>query len=67
MKNRWLNEKIYYRCYILYAINLYDKNLMTVRGKGKYTYKQEERKKGEEYISKLLKQYFPKNKIIYFS
>ena len=49
------------------AINLYDKNLMTVRGKGKYTYKQEERKKGEEYISKLLKQYFPKNKIIYFS
>lgn len=40
---------------------------MTVRGKGKYTYKQEERKKGEEYISKLLKQYFTKNKIIYFS
>ena len=67
MKNRWLNEKIYSRWYILYAINLYDKNLMTVRGKGKYTYKQEERKKGEEYISKLLKQYFPKNKIIYFS
>lgn len=49
------------------ATNLYDKNLMTVRGKGKYTYKQEKRKKGEEYISKLLKQYFPKNKIIYFS
>ena len=40
---------------------------MTVRGKGKYTYKQEERKKGEEYISKLLQQYFPKNRIIYLS
>ena len=49
------------------AINLYDENLMTGRGKGKYTYKQEERKKGEEYIGKLLKQYFPNNEIKYFS
>lgn len=49
------------------AINLYDTNLMTGRGKGKYTYKQEERKKGEEYIRGLLEKYFPQNEIKYFS
>ena len=49
------------------AINLYDQNLMTGRGKGKYTYKQEERKKAEEYIKSLLNEYFPDNKIMYFS
>ena len=49
------------------AINLYDQNLMTGRGKGKYTYKQEARRIGEEYIKNLLEKYFPENKIIYFS
>ena len=49
------------------AVKLYNEELMTVRGKGKYTYKQEERKKGEEYIGKLLSKYFPKNNIVYFS
>ena len=49
------------------AINLYDEKLMTGRGKGKYTYKQEERKRGEEYIQELLNKYFPDNKIVYFS
>ncbi len=49
------------------AVKLYNEELMTVRGKGKYTYKQEERKKGEEYIRKLLSEYFPKNNIVYFS
>ena len=49
------------------AINLYDQDLMTGRGKGKYTYKQELRKKGEEHIGKLLEKYFPNNKIVYFS
>ena len=49
------------------AINLYDANLMTGRGKGKYTYKQEQRKIGEEYIKGLLEEHFPKNKIVYFS
>ena len=49
------------------AVKLYNEELMTVRGKGKYTYKQEERKKGEEYIGKLLSEYFPKNNIVYFS
>ena len=49
------------------AINLYDQDLMTGRGKGKYTYKQELRKKGEEHIGGLLKKYFPNNRIVYFS
>lgn len=49
------------------AINLYNNELMTGRGRGKYTYKQEQRKIGEEYIRKLLNKYFPTNKIIYFS
>lgn len=49
------------------AINLYNSELMTGRGRGKYTYKQEQRKIGEEYIKKLLNKYFPTSKIIYFS
>ena len=49
------------------AINLYNKELMTGRGKGKYTYKQEQRKIGEDYIRKLLNKYFPENEIKYFS
>ena len=49
------------------AINLYNPELMTGRGKGKYTYKQEQRKIGEKLIQKLLEMYFPENKIVYFS
>lgn len=49
------------------AINLYDSELMTGRGKGKYTYKQEQRREGEEYIGELLEKYFPNNEIKYFS
>lgn len=49
------------------SIDLYSKELMTGRGKGKYTYRQEMRKIGEEYIGDLLEKYFPDNKIIYFS
>lgn len=49
------------------AIDLYNKDLMTGRGNGKYTYKQEQRKIGEQYIGKLLNEYFPENKIVYFS
>ena len=49
------------------AINLYNEELMTGRGKGKYTYKQDVRKEAEGYIKELLVKYFPKNKIIYFS
>ena len=49
------------------AINLYNQELMTGRGKGKYTYKQEQRQIGERFIGDLLKKYFPKNNIVYFS
>ena len=49
------------------AINLYNSDIMTGRGKGKYTYKQEQRKIGEEFIKGLLDKYFPDNKIAYFS
>ena len=47
------------------AINLYDPNLMTGRGRGKYMYKNYIREEGELFFRKKLKQYFPKNKIIY--
>lgn len=49
------------------AINLYESDIMTGRGRGKYTYKQEQRKEGEEYIRGLLEKYFPNNEIKYFS
>ena len=49
------------------SMDLYNKELMTVRGKGRYTYRQGMRKEGEEYIGNLLNKYFSKNKIIYFS
>ena len=49
------------------SIELYDQNLMTVRGKGKYTYKQLVRQEGENFLRELLCRYFPNNDIIYFS
>ena len=47
------------------SINLYDKENMTGRGKGKYMYKQDLRKDGEDFFRKELAKYFPHNKIIY--
>ena len=47
------------------SINLYDKQNMTGRGKGKYMYKQDLRKDGEEFFREKLSKYFPNNKIIY--
>ena len=47
------------------AINLYNKENMTGRGKGKYMYKQDLRKDGEEFFRDKLSKYFPNNKIIY--
>ena len=47
------------------AINLYDKNLMTGRGRGKYMYKKELRTDGEIFFREKLGHYFPNNKIIY--
>ena len=49
------------------AINLYNKDLMTVRGRGKYTYKQQVREEGEEFFKEMLYKYFTNNKIVYFS
>ena len=47
------------------AINLFDKNLMTGRGRGKYMYKNEYRKEGEGFFIEALKKYFPSNEIKY--
>ena len=47
------------------AINLYDKEIMTGRGKGKYMYKNDIRKEGEEFLREQMKKYFPNNKIEY--
>ncbi len=47
------------------AINLYDKNLMTGRGKGKYWYKSFIREEGESFFKEKMHQYFPHNEILY--
>ena len=47
------------------AINLYDKNKMTGRGRGKYMYKNELRKEGEKFFKEYLNKHFPNNKIVY--
>lgn len=47
------------------AIDLYNKNMMTGRGRGKYMYKKELRVDGELFFRENLKKYFPNNKIIY--
>jgi spore photoproduct lyase len=47
------------------SINLYNKDLMTGRGKGKYWYKNEIRKEGEVFFRNQLKKYFTNNEILY--
>ena len=47
------------------AINLYSKELMTGRGRGKYWYKENIRKQGEVFFRENIKKYFPKNEILY--
>ena len=47
------------------SIKIYDKELMTGRGKGKYMYKNEYRKDGEQIFIENLKKYFPNNEIKY--
>ena len=47
------------------AINLYNKDIMTGRGKGKYWYKSDIRKEGELFFREQLSKYFPNNKIAY--
>ena len=47
------------------AIHLYNKEMMTGRGKGKYVYKKETRFEAEMYIREQMEKYFPQNKIEY--
>lgn len=47
------------------ALNLYDKTLMTGRGRGKYMYKKDLRVDGELFFREKLSLFFPNNKIIY--
>ncbi len=46
-------------------LNLYDPNIMTGRGKGKYTYNKEVRAEAEIYLRDLMQKYFPSNEIKY--
>ena len=45
--------------------NLYNKELMTGRGRGKYWYKEYLRKEGEIFFRENMKKYFPNNEILY--
>ena len=47
------------------AINLYNKELMTGRGRGKYMYKNDLREDGELFFREQMKKYFPNNPIEY--
>ena len=47
------------------AINLYDKNKMTGRGRGKYMYRNELRIEGEKFFLDNLNKYFANNEIVY--
>ena len=47
------------------AINLYDKDMMTGRGKGKYMYKNQYRVDGGTFLREQMKKYFPNNEIMY--
>ena len=47
------------------AINLYNKEIMTGRGRGKYMYKKDIREDGEKFLREKMNKYFPNNKIEY--
>lgn len=47
------------------AIDIYDSQKMTGRGKGKYMYKQDLKQEGEKFFREKLNQYFKENKIWY--
>ena len=47
------------------SVNLYNKDIMTGRGKGKYAYKLEIRKEAEKYLREQMRKYFPNNPIEY--
>lgn len=47
------------------APELFNKELMTMRGRGKYMYKTSVKDDAKEYMQNLLNEYFPNNKILY--
>ena len=47
------------------AIELYNKDQMTGRGRGKYAYKTELKEETKKYLLELMKKYFPNNEIKY--
>lgn len=47
------------------AINLYNKEIMTGRGRGKYMYKNDVRKDGEIFLREQMNKYFSDNRIEY--
>ena len=47
------------------AINLYEKDKMTGRGRGKYWYKETIREEGKKFFLENMKKYFPNNEILY--
>ena len=47
------------------AINLYNKDIMTGRGRGKYMYKNSIRQDGEIFLRQKMQEYFPNNNILY--
>ena len=47
------------------AINLFNQEIMTGRGRGKYTYKKEIREDAEMFLREIMKKYFPDNRILY--
>ena len=47
------------------AINLFNPDIMTGRGKGKYMYKKETREEAEVFLKKTMKKYLKDSKILY--
>ena len=47
------------------ALDLFNKELMTGRGKGKYMYKENVRKEGEKFLRDEMEKYFKNNSIMY--
>ena len=47
------------------AIDLFNPEIMTGRGRGKYMYKKETRQDAEMFFREKMKKYFPENKILY--
>ena len=47
------------------SLQIYNKELMTGRGKGKYMYKNEYRADGKQFFIEMLSKYFPSNEIVY--